>query len=364
MIRNFLRNVFTFIRNNFFKYRIIFSSKLKNLGFNFNIQDQYYKIDNTQYQFYKIPGFTTPNERKYLYNYSKRSFRNRGCIVELGCAFGSLTVPVLQGLREQNISSKIHVYDLFRFHESFGRILEKTKFEENIQYGESFEYIFKHYTKGFEDLIEINNGDIANSINFHKPIELLVIDAMKSEYLAMEIVKKFYPFLIHDSLVFHQDFCHYHEPWIHLLQYKYREFFTPLCQIEDTSTFLFRCKKQFKESDIQNLDIMSLSNDFVDEAFEYSLSLVSDQPGNQNIQACKVFCFMLKHEFDIAYRLIEDIVGSSTHIEEGNLSFVIRIADSIKNRERQIITQYEEKNINLIDDLDFITDITYSAQNT
>jgi hypothetical protein len=361
MIRNFLRKFFKFIRNNFLKYRIIFSVKLNNVGFNFNIQEQYYKIDNTQYQFYKIPGFTSPNERNYLYNYSKRSFRNRGCIVELGCAFGSLTVPVLQGLREQNISSKIHVYDLFRFHESFGRILEKTGFEKKIQSGESFEYIFKHYTKGFEDLIEINNGDIASSINFPKPIELLVIDAMKSEYLAMEIVKKFYPSLIHDSLVFHQDFCHYHEPWIHLLQYKYKEFFTPLFQIEDTSTFLFRCKKQFKESDIQNLDIMSLTNEFVEEAFEHSLSLVSDQPGNQNIEACKIFCFMLKHEFETACELIDSIVKSTNHIEKGNLSFVIKIAESIKGRENEIIDHYEKNEINLIDDLNFITSITYSS---
>ena len=364
MIRNFLRKILNSIKYNFFRYRIIFGSKLKNLGFNFNIQEQYYKIDTTQYQFYDIPGFTTQNERKYLYNYSKRSFRNKGCIVELGCAFGSLTVPLLQGLREKRFTSKIYVYDLFQFHESFGGILQNTEFEGNIRYGDSFEYIFKHYTKGFEDLLEVKNGDIADSINFQKPIELLVIDAMKSENLAMEIVKKFYPSLIQDSLVFHQDFCHYHEPWIHLLQYKHREFFIPICQIEDTSTFLFRCKKQFNESDIQDLDIMSLSNDFVNEAFEYSLSLVSEQPGNQNILACKIFCFMLKHEFELAYRLIEEVVGSSPHIEEGNLSFVIRIADSIRGRESQIITQYAETSVNPIDDLDYITDITYSSQNS
>ncbi|MBF95333.1 MAG: hypothetical protein CMH58_09270 [Myxococcales bacterium] len=47
----------------------------------------------------------------------------------------------------------------------------------------------------------------------------------------------------------------------------------PICQIEDTSTFLFRYKKQFGESDIQDLDIMTLSNDFADEACESSLSI-------------------------------------------------------------------------------------------
>ena len=71
---------------------------------------------------------------------------------------------------------------------------------------------------------------------------------------------------------------------------------------------------------------------------------------------------MLKHEFELTYRLIEEVVGNAPHIEEGNLSSVIRIADSIKGRERQIVTQYDEQNMNLVDGLNYIRDIIYSSQ--
>ena len=362
MIRNLLRKFLKFIRFNFYKYRIIFSSKLKNLGFNFNLQEQYYKIDNTEYQFYKIPGFTSPNERKYLYNHVKRNFRRKRTIVELGCAFGSLSVPVLQALNEKNTRiNKLHVFDLFQYHESFGDVLTGCKFQDKIRSGECFEFIFKHYTQEYNDLLVVNKGDLSQCKNFSESIDLLIIDAMKSESLAFDITNTFYPALSKDSVVFHQDFCHYHEPWIHIIQYKYKDFFTPLCQIEDTSTYLFRCKKVFHENDIEDLNIMGMPNDLVAKAFEYSLSLVPDQPGNQNIEACKIFCFMLKHEFDTACELIDSIVKSTNHIEKGNLSFVIKIAESIKGRENEIIDHYEKNKINLIDDLNFITSITYSS---
>ena len=104
---------------------------------------------------------------------------------------------------------------------------------------------------------------------------------------------------------------------------------------------------------------MSLWNEFISKAFDYSMSFVSEQPGNQNILACKIFCFILKHEFRIASTLIEKTINASKHIEEGNLSFVIKIADSIQCREKEIIEHYGKNKINLIDDLEFITSITY-----
>jgi len=291
----------------------------------------------------------------------RRHYRGKADIVELGCAFGSLSVPVLKALNEmKRNTSKLHTYDLFQYHESFGNVLSNSKFNGKINYGDCFKFIFQYYTKEFNDLLIVNKIDLSEGKIFDGSIELLIIDAMKSESIANKIVKSFYPRVKKGALIFHQDFCHYHEPWIHIIQYKYKDHFTPICHIEDTSTYLFRCKKEVSEQEIKESNIMNLSNEFIVKAFEHSLSLVEEQPGNQNILACKIFCFMLKHEFRIAAKIIHKVLEYSEHIEEGNLSFVIKIANSIQGRENEIIEHYRKNKINLIDDLEFITSITYS----
>ena len=361
MIRSFLGISFRNFKTIVFKIRIHICEFLYHYGINTKFIHEYYKIDHNQYDFYDIPGFTSQNERKYLYNYVRRHYSGKADIVELGCAFGSLSVPILKALNEKKRNtSKLHAFDLFQYHESFGNVLSNSTFNGKIKYGECFKYIFKYYTKEYNDLLKIHKCDLAKIGISNNSIELLIIDAMKSEYLANSIVKSFYPRVKKGALIFHQDFCHYHEPWIHIIQYKYKDHFTPICHIEDTSTYLFRCNKEVSEQEIKESNIMELSNEFIVKAFDHSLSLVDEQPGNQNILACKIFCFMLKHEFTIASKLIDKILEYSKHFEEGNLSFVIKIANSIKGREKEIIEHYRKNKINLIDDLEFITSITYS----
>lgn len=356
-----MRISFRNFKNIVFKIRIHICEHLSRYGVNADFSNNYYKIDKNQYDFYDIPGFTSPNERSFLYNYIKRLYRGKGDIVELGCAFGSLSVPILKALKEKKrTTSKLHVYDLFQYHESFGNVLSSSKFKGKIQCGDCFKHIFQHYSEEFNDFLKINKCDLSKTKIFNGSIELLIIDAMKSESLANSIVKSFYPRIKKGSLIFHQDFCHYHEPWIHIIQYTFRDYFIPICHIEDTSTYLFKCKKEISEKDIEGSNIMALPNEFILKAFDYSMSLVTEQPGNQNILACKIFCFMLKHEFRNASTLIEKTLNASNHIEEGNLSFVIKIADSIHGREKEIIEHYRKNKINLIDDLEFITSITYS----
>ena len=360
MIRNFLRISFKNFKTIVFKIRIHICEFLNHFGIKIKFSHEYYKIDKNQYDFYKIPGFTSQNERKYLYNFIKRHYKGNKDIVELGCAFGSLSVPILKALNERKAkTSKLHVYDLFQYHESFGNILSNSKFNGKIQYGDCFKHIYMHFTEQYNDLLKINKCDLSRTGIFNGSIDLLIIDAMKSEPVANSIVNSFFPRIKKGSLIFHQDFCHYHEPWIHIIQYLYINHFIPICHIEDTSTYLFECRKEISEAEIMESNIMELQNDIIEKAFDYSLSLVTEQPANQNIMACKIFCYMFKHEFSIATKLIEKTLTCTDHIEEGNLSFVIKIADSIQNREKEIKDRYKKDKINLIDDLDFITSITY-----
>ena len=148
MIRNRLRHIAKYIRQKSLSFRISLSFLLNRIGFKTIYLHHYYKIDKKNYGFHKIPGFTNPNERNYLYNHVKRNFRGKRTIVELGCAFGSLSVPVLQALNEKNTRiNKLHVFDLFQYHESFGDVLTGCKFQDKIRSGECFEFIFNHYTQ-------------------------------------------------------------------------------------------------------------------------------------------------------------------------------------------------------------------------
>ena len=228
MIRNLFRILFVNFKTIVFKIRIYIFEFLNNFGINVNFIHEYYKIDENQYDFYNIPGFTSQNERKYLYNYIRRHYRGNKDIVELGCAFGSLSVPILKALKERRIkTTKLHVFDLYQYHESFGDILSNSKFNGKILYGDCFKHIYMHFTEQYNDLLKINKCYLSKVAMFDGSIELLIIDAMKSDYIANSIVKSFFPRVKKGSLVFHQDFCHYHEPWIHIIQYLFINHFTP-----------------------------------------------------------------------------------------------------------------------------------------
>ena len=80
------------------------------------------------------------------------------------------------------------------------------------------------------------------------PIEFLFVDAMKSWTLANSIVHDFYPALIPgSSIVVQQDFGSFYVYWLHLLTYRFREYFVPIYDLPCASSVAFKYVKQIPD---------------------------------------------------------------------------------------------------------------------
>ncbi len=227
-------------------------------------------------------GMTCGNEQSFCRDYAKELFTGAGEIVDMGCWMGATTVSFSKGLRENHrISSdqrrkRIHSYDLFQWHSSMDPNVCGTPLEGTFREGDSFLPEFEKRTSKWREYFSVNAGDV-NAVEWTAgPIELLFVDAMKWPNTAAAIVKKFYPHLIPGvSLVAHQDFGHFFTGWIHLIQYRLRDYFEFFKEVKKSSTVVFKLKAAIPpallEQDcfLENADAGEITN-----AFAYSASLV------------------------------------------------------------------------------------------
>jgi hypothetical protein len=148
-----------------------------------------------------------------------------------------------------------------------------------------------------------------------EPIEFLLVDAMKSWDTAAYIVKHFYPSLLPGkSLLLHQDFKDYYTSWIHLIQYRLREYFAFEMDIPNSGSVVFRLNKPV-DCDLKWLaDLKSFSNHEVDEAFDYSMSLTADK---SNIAAAKVMHFIHLNRVGEARGILSDFVRGGFSQDSG-----------------------------------------------
>ena len=146
--------------------------------------------------------------------------------------------------------------------------------------GESFLEEYESRTRSYSELIAVHPGDLSQIGWSGQPIEVLLVDAMKSWDLAKSIVEIFYRSLLpHKSILIHQDFKHYYCSWIHLIQYKLKEYFILEQEIPNSGSVVFRLKKRI-DCDLSWLkNLRSLDGQEVSDAFEYSMSLVSESEG-------------------------------------------------------------------------------------
>jgi hypothetical protein len=278
-------------------------------------------------------GMTSLDEQSYFRRYAARNYSGLGEIVDLGCWLGSTTIPLAQGLRNNlNVSMKqkrIHAYDLFIWEDWMNPYKDGCR--RQYSRGESFLEEYKARTDNFSDLIQIYAGDLQQIGWLGKPIEFLLVDAMKSWELAESVVKQFYPHLVPEqSLLLHQDFKHYYTSWIHLIQYRLREYFTFELDVLNSSSVVFRLQKPV-DCDLTWLaDLKSCSNNDIEEAFDYSLSLTRGK--SASIAAAKVMCFVHLNRLGEARRALGDSIRHGFS-QESELAVCKKI---LADREAQI----------------------------
>jgi hypothetical protein len=236
---------------------------------------------------------TSREEQNYFRTYARESYSGEGEIVDLGCWLGSTTIPLAQGLHKNRngrvIGKRVHAYDLFTWDEWMNPYMGGCT--RHYSPGESFLEEYKFRTRRYSKLITIYPGDLQQIGWSGKPIEFLLVDAMKSWGLAESIVEIFYRALLAKKAVLvHQDFEHYYCSWIHLVQYRLRDYFLFEENIANSGSVVFRLQKEI-DCDLRWLkDLRSLDDREVSDAFEYSMSLVGGTP--TNIAAANVMHFI------------------------------------------------------------------------
>src|SRR4029453_5167845 len=242
-------------------------------------------------------GMTSLSERAYLQWFARHIFRNQGAIVELGCWLGSTTIPLAIGLagNVKGVLSRrrMYSYDNFVWESKIDRLVAGTPLEGKFRDGESFQTEFERRIAPWRDWIIVRPCDLAVGEWHDGPIEFLVVDAMKSWQLANRIISEFYSAMIPGrSWLFHQDFAHWFTPWIHLTQFRFRQYFELEYEVPRSTSVVFRLREAIPgELTSMVYSFESFGAAEIDAAFEYSISLVSSDK-HANIAAAKVMCWL------------------------------------------------------------------------
>lgn len=254
----------------------------------------------------KLQGMTSLAERLYLYKYTEKEYSGIGEIVELGCWLGSSTSCLAMGLESNpNITTKdkrIHVYDMFTWMEGWNQlpVVLGTPIEGKYKSGDSFldEYIKR--IEPWSHLVRVYPGDLTKmSWNQQKDIEFLFVDIMKSWELVNSIVRMFFPNLVpNTSIMYHNDWAHAGTPQIHLLMYKFRDYFTPIYHA--APAIVFKCVDKIPKDILKtSYSFQYFSNQEVEQAFNYSFS-ISPAQMYPMIFGAKVMCWIRQSKLDIA----------------------------------------------------------------
>jgi hypothetical protein len=263
---------------------------------------------------------THVDEQTLYADCTAKDYKGVGAVVDLGCWLGSTTIALARGLDRNphpNVrNTRIHAYDRFIWEEWMEKMCPFPG-SKLLRPGDSFLDEFQRRTAEWAKRIHVCQCDLLRAEWNGGPIELLLIDAMKSWDLANAIVHIFFPKLILGrSLILHQDFKNYYVPWIHLLQYRFRNHFERVHDVGCGCTVTFRYTSAIPPEDLRiEYSPDSFSAEEIDAAYEYSMSLVGSEWGRAEVAAAKVTHFVNQNQLDAARSVYAEFESRGVHIE-------------------------------------------------
>jgi hypothetical protein len=252
-------------------------------------------------------GMTSRQEQDWLRTYAAKTYTGVGVLVDLGCFLGATTIALAEGLALNSKAGqhRIHVYDLFTWSNDFEHWAQGREVEGLFASEASFLPEFLRRTEKWRDYIVVHEEDLADAQWHGGAIEFLLIDAMKTPEIASAILRGFFPHLLPGrSYVMQQDFAHCDTPWIHLLAFRLRDYFSVVADVPRSGASVFRCERALSHSELEmNLSLLSCSVAEIEAAFDYSLHLVSDDK-KPNIIAAKAMAYRERGEIARAREVI------------------------------------------------------------
>ncbi len=224
----------------------------------------------------RIPGMTTMTERAYFKWHAQEELTGTGAVVDLGSWLGSTTAALAMGLsanrRRAARDTTIHAYDQFRWEWTMDIHSPPTRLGP-YKPGDSFRPEFELVVRRWRSRIVVHEGDLLQETWPSEPVELLLVDAMKSWELASHIVRVFYPALLPTrGYLIHQDFSHCFTPWIPLVSYRLLDYLVPVKDIPRSETLVFRLVRPLPPAGLE-LARSSFDESEIERAFRHWLDV-------------------------------------------------------------------------------------------
>jgi len=224
-----------------------------------------------------IPGMITSDEIAFFKESAACYVGREGAIVDLGCWLGSTSIALAQGIlshspNANNREEKVLGFDLFVWEGWMPAHFPYCLYHSGDSFLPEARRVVRDCGGGRVELIR---ADLALYEWRAGPIKILLVDAMKSENLARQIARNFYPSLVTGSLLIHQDFKHFYTTWIHILQYRLRRHFRLYRSVLKTGTAAFEVLAPIPSEAVdQATDFARIPEDEIDASFRHSLDLV------------------------------------------------------------------------------------------
>jgi hypothetical protein len=251
---------------------------------------------------------TSLDEQRYYSECAAAAAGREGTIVDLGCWMCSTAISLARGVRRAGAAGdpardRICAFDNFIWQEWMNRYAPLVS--GRYAPGDSFYDEARGRAAAYSDRIEVIQADLTAYEWRGGPIKILLVDAMKSWDLARAIVNSFYGDLSEGSVLIHQDFKHYYTPWIHIIQYRLRDYFDPAFDVNMGGTFAFRTLRAIPGgARASAVEFAGLMDEEVAHAIDYSTGLVGPR-GRPPIAAAHVMYFVHANRLPEARGLLE-----------------------------------------------------------
>ncbi len=232
-------------------------------------------------------------------------FGKPGAIVDLGCWLGSTSVALAQGIlscpsAEDHPDERVLGFDTFIWRDWMPSRVPYCVYEA----GESFLPEARRIARDYGgNRVEMVQADLREYRWQGGPIKLLLVDAMKDEDLAIQIIRNFFPSLVAGSLLIHQDFKHYYTSWIHIFHFRLRKYFI-FHQGAGTGTTAFHVREPIPDEAIGQATNAASTDEEADAALDYSFSLVAVEE-HAHIAAAHVMYYIHANRRKKASELVE-----------------------------------------------------------
>jgi hypothetical protein len=254
-----------------------------------------------------IPGMVSSDEMAFFSESAARYVGREGAIVDLGCWLGSTSIALAQGILSHGPNAnyqkeKVLGFDRFIWEAWMPAHIPSCLYESGDTFLPEARRVVRDHGGGRVELIQT---DLALYEWRDGPIKILLVDAMKNEDLTRQIARTFYPSLIPGGLLIHQDFNHYYTGWIHMLQYRLRQYFRLDRSVTRSGTVAFEVLAPLPREAIDRAtDFATSGGDEIAATFRHSLDLVG--PGDcVNVAAAHVMYYVHLKRKDRALETLE-----------------------------------------------------------